>query len=155
MNFLSSVEVYNPEVDKWEFVASMNTKRSRMALVTCNGRLYAFGGYDGQSNLNSVEFYCPDNNQWTLVKSMIAHEGVVGVGVLPIDIEYNIDVISNVNDQQQKQQQQQQNSKFSNISQLISNSNQPPVLQNNHYALMEEEEDENQYRKTIKPNFQQ
>jgi N-acetylneuraminic acid mutarotase len=154
LNFLSSVEVYNPEVDKWEFVASMNTKRSRMALVTCNGRLYAFGGYDGQSNLNSVEFYCPDNNQWTLVKSMIAHEGVVGVGVLPIDIEYNIDVISNVNDQQQKQQQQQ-NSKFSNISQLISNSNQPPVLQNNHYALMEEEEDENQYRKTIKSNFQQ
>jgi len=95
LNFLSSVEVYNPEVDKWEFVASMNTKRS------------------------------------------------------------SIDVISNVNDQQQKQQQQQQNSKFSNISQLISNSNQPPVLQNNHYALMEEEEDENQYRKTIKPNFQQ
>jgi hypothetical protein len=35
VNFLSSVEAYDPVSDKWEMVASMNVKRSRMALVTC------------------------------------------------------------------------------------------------------------------------
>jgi len=30
LNFLSSVECYDPTSDKWEFVASMNVKRSRM-----------------------------------------------------------------------------------------------------------------------------
>jgi len=150
--------MYNPDNEKWNFVASMNTKRSRMALVTCMSRLYAFGGYDGQSNLNSCEFYCPDTNQWTLISAMMAHEGVVGVGVLPIDLEFNneIKIETTTNDQNKQQQQQQKiiNNKFSN--QLIPNSSQPPVFQNNHYALMEEEEEENQYQTMLKPsNFQQ
>ena len=43
-NFLNSVERYDPSVDKWELVAPMNVKRSRIALVTCNSMLYAIGG---------------------------------------------------------------------------------------------------------------
>ncbi len=47
MNFLNTVERYDPVKESWEFVAPMNVKRSRMALVTCNSKLYAIGGYDG------------------------------------------------------------------------------------------------------------
>ena len=44
LNFLSSVERYDPIEDKWDNVSPMIVKRSRMALVTCNSRLYAIGG---------------------------------------------------------------------------------------------------------------
>jgi hypothetical protein len=48
LNFLSSVERYDPVEDKWDYVSPMIVKRSRMALVTCNSRLYAIGGSSGQ-----------------------------------------------------------------------------------------------------------
>ena len=45
INFLNTVECYNLSDDKWNYVAPMNIKRSRMGLVTCNSKLYAIGGY--------------------------------------------------------------------------------------------------------------
>jgi len=74
MNFLNTVERYDPIKESWEFVAPMNVKRSRMALVTCNSKLYAIGGYDGICNLSSVECYDSDKDQWTMVTPMCAHE---------------------------------------------------------------------------------
>ena len=65
----------------------MNVKRSRVALVATYGKLFAIGGYDGSSNLSSVEVYIPDTDTWTFVKDMCAHEGGVGVGVLPVEPE--------------------------------------------------------------------
>lgn len=44
LNFLNSVERYDPLEDKWDYVSPMIVKRSRMALVTCNSHLYAIGG---------------------------------------------------------------------------------------------------------------
>jgi len=41
--FLRSVEKYNPETDEWVSVASMNVKRSRVALVANCSKLYAVG----------------------------------------------------------------------------------------------------------------
>jgi kelch-like protein 18 len=43
--------------------------------------------YDGDSNLSSMEIYRPNENTWTLGPNMIAHEGGVGVGVIPISPE--------------------------------------------------------------------
>lgn len=83
--FLKQVECYDPNTDSWCFVAPMNVKRSRVALVTNCGKLYAIGGYDGVSNLNSVEVYDPSFNTWNFSASMCAHEGGVGVGVVPVD----------------------------------------------------------------------
>ena len=48
-------------------------------------RLYAIGGYDGQTNLKSVEVYDPNTDEWTFAPNMSAHEGGVGVGVVPVD----------------------------------------------------------------------
>lgn len=61
----------------------MNTRRSRVAVVTLGGRLFAIGGYDGLSNLNTVECFDVLSNRWTPVASMGMHQGGVGVGVLP------------------------------------------------------------------------
>uniref|UniRef100_A0A1B6L363 Kelch-like protein diablo n=1 Tax=Graphocephala atropunctata TaxID=36148 RepID=A0A1B6L363_9HEMI len=82
--FLQTVEMYDPVIDKWKFVASMNVMRSRVALVANMGKLWAIGGYDGVSNLSTVEAYDPTTDSWSFVATMCAHEGGVGVGVIPI-----------------------------------------------------------------------
>lgn len=41
------------------------------------------GGYDGQHNLKCVEVYNPNTGKWTNAPPMAAHEGGVGVGVVP------------------------------------------------------------------------
>ena len=81
--FLKSVECYDPVSNKWTYIAPMNVKRSRVALVANCRKLYAIGGYDGVSNLNTMEIYDPDSNTWSFGAHMIAHEGGVGVGVIP------------------------------------------------------------------------
>lgn len=60
-------------------------KRSRVAVAATYGRLYAIGGYDGQTNLNTVEMFDPNINEWKFVTSMSAHEGGVGAGVIPME----------------------------------------------------------------------
>ena len=85
--FLKTVECFNPKTNKWTTVQSMNLKRSRVALVATYGKLYAIGGYDGCANLSSVEMYDPETDKWEFVQSMTAHEGGVGVGVVPVEPE--------------------------------------------------------------------
>ncbi|XP_066601268.1 kelch-like protein 18 isoform X2 [Prorops nasuta] len=82
--FLKSVEAYDPRLNMWQYVAPMNVMRSRAALVANMGKLWAIGGYDGISNLSSVEVYDPNTNTWSFAAPMRAHEGGVGVGVIPI-----------------------------------------------------------------------
>ena len=62
----------------------MTVRRSRVALVANMGKLWAIGGYDGDSNLSTVEVYDPDTNSWSFAAPMCAHEGGVGVGVITI-----------------------------------------------------------------------
>lgn len=52
--FTFSVEEYDPQKDEWRLVAPMNVKRSRVALCANMGKLWAIGGYDGESNLSTV-----------------------------------------------------------------------------------------------------
>lgn len=59
-------------------------KRSRVALAANMGKLWAIGGYDGESNLSTVEVYDPETDTWTFVAPMCAHGGGVGAGVIPI-----------------------------------------------------------------------
>ena len=35
-------------------------------MAALGGRLYAMGGYDGQSNLNTLERYYPEEDRWVL-----------------------------------------------------------------------------------------
>ncbi|XP_046642997.1 kelch-like protein 18 [Daphnia pulicaria] len=82
--FLRSVEVFDPKTEKWNHVAPMSVTRSRVALAANAGRLWAVGGYDGTANLNTVEVYDPKIDKWSFGSSMCAHEGGVGLGVVPL-----------------------------------------------------------------------
>ena len=43
-NPLNSVEVFDPELNKWKSIASMNKTRANFGLTAFQGKLYAAGG---------------------------------------------------------------------------------------------------------------
>ncbi|XP_048099596.1 kelch-like protein 5 isoform X1 [Alosa alosa] len=61
------VERYDPKTDAWTAVAPMSLSRDAVGVCLLGDRLYAVGGYDGQSYLNTVEAYDPQTNEWTQV----------------------------------------------------------------------------------------
>ena len=60
----------------------MNQPRRYVAATALGGLLYAVGGYDGISVLDSVEVYNPKLDQWKRVESMSNARRHVAVGVL-------------------------------------------------------------------------
>lgn len=60
----------------------MNQPRRYVAAIALGGLLYAVGGYDGISVLDSVEVYNPRLDQWKRVESMSNARRHVAVGVL-------------------------------------------------------------------------
>lgn len=54
------VERYDPNTGKWTEVTPMLTKRCRLGVAALNGKLYACGGYDGSTFLQTVEVYDPE-----------------------------------------------------------------------------------------------
>uniref|UniRef100_A0AAY4D4I3 BTB domain-containing protein n=1 Tax=Denticeps clupeoides TaxID=299321 RepID=A0AAY4D4I3_9TELE len=65
------VERYDPKTDMWTTVASLSVPRDAVGICLLGDRLYAVGGYDGQSYLNTVESYDAQNNEWTEVTCII------------------------------------------------------------------------------------
>ncbi|XP_074984072.1 kelch-like protein 5 isoform X2 [Caretta caretta] len=61
------VERYDPKTDVWTAVASMSISRDAVGVCLLGDKLYAVGGYDGQTYLNTVESYDPQTNEWTQV----------------------------------------------------------------------------------------
>lgn len=53
VNYLKTVERYDPESNEWTYVASMGARRGGVGVATLHGHLYATGGYDGTSNLST------------------------------------------------------------------------------------------------------
>ena len=60
----------------------MSHPRRYVAAAALNGLLYAIGGYDGFSVLDSVEAYDPRLDQWKRVANMSNARRHVAVGVL-------------------------------------------------------------------------
>uniref|UniRef100_A0A8D0FSJ1 Uncharacterized protein n=1 Tax=Strix occidentalis caurina TaxID=311401 RepID=A0A8D0FSJ1_STROC len=58
---------YDPKTDMWTSVASMSISRDAVGVCLLGDKLYAVGGYDGQTYLNTVESYDPQTNEWTQV----------------------------------------------------------------------------------------
>lgn len=63
---LSSVERFDTESKKWEFMAEITVARSALSLIALDNKLYAMGGYDGTNFLMIVEIYDPIENTWTV-----------------------------------------------------------------------------------------
>lgn len=60
---ISAAHCYNPCLDCWTQVASMNQKRSNFKLLAVDGKLYAIGG----QFLSNVECYSPEHDWWNFV----------------------------------------------------------------------------------------
>ncbi|CAG07691.1 unnamed protein product [Tetraodon nigroviridis] len=64
------VWMYNSQLNLWIRVASLNKGRWRHKMCVLLGKVYAVGGYDGQSRLSSAECYDSFSNRWTEVAPM-------------------------------------------------------------------------------------
>ncbi|XP_025767908.1 kelch-like protein 17 [Puma concolor] len=63
---------------------SFGTPRSTHDLVAMDGWLYAVGGNDGSSSLNSIEKYNPRTNKWVAASCMFTRRSSVGAAVLEL-----------------------------------------------------------------------
>ncbi|KAF1457511.1 Kelch-like protein 1, partial [Spheniscus mendiculus] len=61
---LDYVERYDPKTDTWTMVAPLSMPRDAVGVCLLGDKLYAVGGYDGQTYLNTMEAYDPQNNEW-------------------------------------------------------------------------------------------
>uniref|UniRef100_A0A4W3HZ07 Kelch like family member 1 n=1 Tax=Callorhinchus milii TaxID=7868 RepID=A0A4W3HZ07_CALMI len=61
------VERYDPKTDTWTTVASLSVPRDAVGVCLLGDGLYAVGGYDGQTYLNTMESYDPQTNEWIQV----------------------------------------------------------------------------------------
>ncbi len=58
---------YDPKTDTWTLVAPISIPRDAVGVSLLGDKLYAVGGYDGQSYLKEVECYDAQSNEWTKV----------------------------------------------------------------------------------------
>uniref|UniRef100_A0A1B0AAB2 Kelch-like protein diablo n=1 Tax=Glossina pallidipes TaxID=7398 RepID=A0A1B0AAB2_GLOPL len=56
--------------------------RSRVGVAVMDGKLYAFGGFNGSERLSTVEVYDPRKNIWTQGSAMNCKRSAVGVAAL-------------------------------------------------------------------------
>jgi N-acetylneuraminic acid mutarotase len=78
-----TVEMYDPDLDEWTFVADMNTARAVLSTEVLDGKIYAMGGVSTPINdLQSVEVYFPQTNTWTLLDDMPGTRGLHGSAVV-------------------------------------------------------------------------
>lgn len=49
------MERFDPQTSEWRMVAPMSKRRCGVGVAVLNDLLYAVGGHDGQSYLNSIE----------------------------------------------------------------------------------------------------
>lgn len=59
----------------------MTTRRLGVAVAVLGGFLYAIGGSDGQTPLNTVERFDPRSNKWTIVAPMSTRRKHLGCAV--------------------------------------------------------------------------
>ncbi|XP_035677749.1 kelch-like protein 12 [Branchiostoma floridae] len=78
----SSMERYDPQIDRWTVLGDMENGREGAGLIAANGSIYCIGGYDGLHILRSVERYDPNSGQWTTLPSMVTKRSGAGVGLI-------------------------------------------------------------------------
>ncbi|XP_076823914.1 kelch-like protein 26 isoform X1 [Clavelina lepadiformis] len=65
-----SGEYYTPTTNKWTTMSQMKRGRFGHSLVTCEGSLYAIGGFENGDHSKSVERYQPTSDVWNYVECM-------------------------------------------------------------------------------------
>lgn len=72
MSYYPYIFRYDPKTDTWTMVAPLSMPRDAVGVCLLGDRLYAVGGYDGQTYLNTMESYDPQTNEWTQVRLLPA-----------------------------------------------------------------------------------
>jgi N-acetylneuraminic acid mutarotase len=68
---LKSVEKYDPQENRWNFVSPMNEVRSdAAAAMVHDSKVFVGGGFNGQRILSSFECYKPKTDKWTSLPEM-------------------------------------------------------------------------------------
>ncbi len=75
------LEIYDPQLDRWEQGTALPISLSAYALVTFEGKLYLFGGWDGEHFLASVYEYDPDKDTWSARSQMSTARGFAGAAM--------------------------------------------------------------------------
>lgn len=66
----------------WHQVAPMHSRRCYVSVTVLNDFIYAMGGFDGYTRLNTAERYEPQTNQWTLIAPMHEQRSDAGATTL-------------------------------------------------------------------------
>ena len=61
---------YDPVLNAWQEMADMRVPRSELGLAMLDGCVYAVGGWEGTSRLDSVERFDPETNTWSVMLSL-------------------------------------------------------------------------------------
>ena len=61
---MNLVCVYDPQANAWTQLASMGTARKEHASAAVGGKLYVFGGRNGDEYLSTAEIYDPASGSW-------------------------------------------------------------------------------------------
>jgi hypothetical protein len=77
---LNTIEEFDPLENHWKLLPySMASRRGRVSVTILNNKIYAFGGSDGQKELNTGEFFdLKSMNKWSTIKELstpVAHGG--------------------------------------------------------------------------------
>ncbi|XP_037923968.1 kelch-like protein 18 isoform X1 [Hermetia illucens] len=79
---VSTVEIYDPKTKEWKMGEAMSMLRSRVGVAVTQGKLYAFGGFNGSERLSTVEVYDPKLKKWSQGRPMLCKRSAVGVAAL-------------------------------------------------------------------------
>ena len=77
----NKLEIYSPLEDTWESGKNIPVGLSAYALVSYEGNLYLFGGWDGERYVSSVYEYVPELDQWNEMTPLSAERGFAGAAV--------------------------------------------------------------------------
>ena len=80
-NCLSSVEVFDKDIENWREIKSMKETRADFGAATCGNRIFATGGFSGKY-LNTVEAYGPRTGVWKYLSAMKEERSKFGVAVI-------------------------------------------------------------------------
>ena len=92
----TSVECYEPTIDRWTLVSEMQAPREGAGLANLDGVLYCVGGYDGNSILNSIERFDPRTGQWTGLSPMSTRRSGTAEMCYPLHLNISVHILHTV-----------------------------------------------------------
>jgi len=77
-----TVDIFDPVKGEWNPGPPMDARRSTLGAAVLNNNLYAVGGFDGASGLDTAEVYSEKKECWCRIADMTTRRSSVGVGVV-------------------------------------------------------------------------